>query len=194
MAAEWETQAAEQLNRLTNPHIAKKRATIVALVDARLAGNSEETVFGRPDTCSRNIYHAKWKRDPVFADVLEKTTALARDWHGGRSMRALAQAAERLALASPAAVGRAVEVLSTGKMAFKLPNGDTEEREANMADLLRVVFGILDRAGVETAQKSTTVEAGMTLDEWRQQQAEQRKQAAEAMADFEDEDEDPAES
>jgi hypothetical protein len=139
MAAEWETQAAEQLNRLTNPHIAKKRATIVALVDARLAGNSEESVFGRPDTCSRNIYHAKWKRDPVFADVLEKTTAMARDWHGGRSMRALAQAAERLALASPVAVARVIQVLSTS---------------IDDQAVLRAAFGILDRAGMETAAKA----------------------------------------
>lgn len=154
MAADWEAQAAAELARLTNPHIAKKRATIVALVDARLAGNSEETVFARSDTCSRNIYHAKWKKDPIFADVLERTTALAREWHGGRAMRALAQAAERLALASPAAVGRAVEVLSTGKMVFRLPDGETEEREANMAEVLRVAFGILDRAGLETAAKA----------------------------------------
>jgi hypothetical protein len=138
MAAEWEAQAAGELARLTEPHAAKKRATVIALVDTRLAGRSEETVFGRPDTCSRNTYHGKWKKDAVFADVLDKVTAAAWEWHGGRAVRALAQAAERLALASPAAVVKVIEVMTTS---------------LDAQAVLRAAFGILDRAGVETASK-----------------------------------------
>lgn len=186
--AEWEAQAATELGRLANPHAAKKRATVIALVDARIAGRSEETVWAMAETCSRNIYHSKWKRDEIFADVLEKVTALAREWHDGRAMRALSDAAERLALASPAAVARAVEVLTTGQITFRDRNGEIiREAYAQMPEVLRVIFGVLDRAGLETASKSTTETIGMTLDEWKQQQAEQRKQAAEALADFADE-------
>lgn len=142
--AEWETQAAAELARLTEPHAAKKRATVIALVDARLAGRSEETVFERSDTCSRNTYHGKWKKDAVFAEVLDKVTAAAWEWHGGRAMRALAQAAERLALASPAAVVKVIEVMTTS---------------LDAQAVLRAAFGILDRAGTDTASKSTTVQA-----------------------------------
>ena len=136
--ADWESQAAAELDRLDNPHATKKRATIIALVDARLAGKTEESVWQRDETCSRSVYHEKWKKDPTFADVLTKVTALARQWHNGRSLRALAQAAERLALASPVAVAKAIAMLNS-----------LDDQVA-----LRAAFGILDRAGVETAVKS----------------------------------------
>lgn len=135
--AEWIEVATEQLSRLDNPHREKKRATIIALVDARLAGRTEESVWNQPQTCSRNTYHSKWKRDPVFADVLDNVYHMARDWNDGRSVRALAEAAERLALASPAAVTKIIQRL-----------GSEDE-----AIVLRAAFGILDRAGVETAAK-----------------------------------------
>lgn len=143
--ADWESQAAAELDRLTAPHAAKKRTTIVALVDARLAGRTEESVWQRDDTCSRSVYHEKWKKDPTFADVLGKVTALARQWQDGRSIRALALAAERLALASPVAVAKAITLMSSA-----------DEQIA-----IRAAFGILDRAGAATATKATTVQ---TLD------------------------------
>ena len=137
---EWLQAADNELDRLRDPHRDKKRATILALVDARLAGRSEETVWGRPDTCSRNTYHTKWKLDPVFAEVLLRVTALARQWQEGRTLRALAAAAERLALAAPVAVARLVERMSS----------------ADEAIVLRAAVAILDRAGVETAAKSSS--------------------------------------
>lgn len=142
--AEWEFQAAAELDRLPNPHAAKKRATILALVDARIAGRPEETVWSLPDTCSRTVYQTKWKRDPVFGEVLERVTSLARTWKDGQGLRALAQAAERLALASPVAVARAIAMLQS-----------SDEQV-----VLRAAFGILDRAGVETAAKSTSAVVG----------------------------------
>lgn len=138
MADNWQEQAAAELDRLTNPHATKKRATVLALVDARISGRSEETVWELKETCNRSIYHTKWKRDPVFADVLAKVTDLARTWKDGESLRALSEAARRLALASPAAVARAIAMLQSG-----------DEQV-----VLRAAFGILDRAGVETAVKS----------------------------------------
>jgi hypothetical protein len=169
--ADWQDLAAAELGRLEHPHAAKKRTTVIALVDCRLAGTSEETVFQRRDTCSRNTYHAKWKKDPVFADVLETVTGLAREWHGGRAMRAMAQASERLALASPGAVAKIVAVLA-----------NSEDDQA----VLRAAFGILDRAGLETAEKSTTEVTGVTLEEWRAQQADRQSQTAAALEDFAD--------
>ncbi|MGV8953687.1 MAG: hypothetical protein ACOH2M_21495 [Cypionkella sp.] len=138
----WEQAAAAAFGRLTEPHIAKKRATIVALVDARLAGTTEEAVWLRADTCSRTVYHNKWKIDPVFAETLASVTKLANDWHNGRAARALGEAAERLALASPAAVGKLIDLL---------------RRTQDEAMVLRTAVAILDRAGVETAVKAKSV-------------------------------------
>ena len=56
MAGDWIDAVAAELDRLENPHRDKKRATILAIVDARLAGKSEETVWTprRTETCSRS--------------------------------------------------------------------------------------------------------------------------------------------
>ena len=145
--ADWTADATDELARLTGTHATKKRATVLALVDARLAGQSEETVWKRADTCNRSTYHQKWKFDPVFAEVLESVTDAARTWQDTRTVRALAQAGERLALASPVAVARAIEQLQS----------------TDAAIVLRAAFGILDRAGVETAAKSSQ-EIGGAID------------------------------
>lgn len=134
----WLQDAADQLDRLQNPHRELKRTTIIALVDARLAGRSEETVWDRPDTVSRAIYHKKWKRNPVFADVLAAVTKAARQFNDLRTLRALSDAAERLALASPLAAGRLLGLL--------------QSKDENV--VYRASVAILDRAGVETAVKA----------------------------------------
>lgn len=134
----WLQAAADQLDKLANPHREKKRATIIALVDARLAGRSEESVWDRPETCSRTIYHNKWKHDPTFAGVLDAVTRAARQHNDLRTLRALSEAAERLALASPLAAARLLGLLQS-----------TDENV-----LHRAAVAILDRAGVETAAKN----------------------------------------
>jgi len=138
--ADWVQAAAAELARLENPHREKKRATIIALVDARLAGATEESVWRRKDTCNRSTYHLRWKKDPVFKDVLEKVHRAAQTWNDTRAVRALALASERLALASPAAAAMAISRLNS-----------TDD-----SVVLRAAFGILDRAGTDTAIKSST--------------------------------------
>ncbi len=139
--ADWMEAAQGALSRLDGEQWAdKKKATILALVDAHLAGRSEETVWDKPETCARNTYHAKWKRDALFADVLVEVDGAARSWRDGRSLRALNEAAERLALAAPVAVGKLIERLKS-----------TDE-----SIILRAAMAILDRAGLETATKSSS--------------------------------------
>jgi hypothetical protein len=139
--AEWTEAAQAALVRLDGErHGDKMKATILALVDAHLAGRSEETVWGLPEACSRNTYHGKWKRDPLFAQVLGEVDALAKGWRDGRSLRALNEAAERLALASPVAVAKLIERL----------------KSEDEGIILRAATAILDRAGIETAAKSSS--------------------------------------
>lgn len=140
MADEWVRLAGEALGRIEGQHAEKKRATILALVDARLSGEPEESVWRRPGVCNRGTYHLKWKKDATFAEALAAVTTLARDWKDGRALRALQEAAEKLALAAPVAVGRAINLLGSDDENIRL----------------RAAFGILDRAGVETAQKSSS--------------------------------------
>lgn len=182
--AEWTTAEAlaDQLARLEEPHRQKKIDTVLALVDARLAGRSEETIWTRPEVCNRTTYHTKWKKDPVFAEVLKIATAAARHYQNTRAARAIAQAADALALASPKAVGRLIRILDS--------MDDTDARLAAVA--------ILDRAGLETAAKVETHTVTSSLDEWRQD-AERRRAAVADMLGAMDEpagdpDADPADA
>ena len=170
--ADWETAAAAELSRLEGRHATKMRATVIALVDARLAGTIEEDVWRRADTCSRTVYHTKWKKDPTFAEVLTSVERMAREWKDGEAVRALGLAAKRLALASPVAVARAISML----------------HDADSNVVLRAAFGILDRAGVETAAKSSseTTTTEISLDEWKRQQSDRKAQAAATIDDFAD--------
>lgn len=135
---DWVDAVASELDRLDGQlHANKKRNTVLALVDIRLSGGSEESVWTRPTTCNRSTWHLKWKRDPLLMDVLGNVERLARRWTDTRTIRALQEAAEKLMLASPAAAGKAI--------ALMLSEDD--------AVALRAAFGVLDRAGVETAPK-----------------------------------------
>lgn len=139
MANDWAEAVASELDRLRGlQHEHKRRNTILALVDARLAGRSEETVWTREDTCNRSTWHNKWKHDPVMLDVLASVERQARRWSDTKAIRALADAAERLQLASPAAAGKAISLMLSH-----------DDRVA-----LQAAFGVLDRAGVETAPKT----------------------------------------
>lgn len=135
--ADWIDLAQTELARITGLHYQRKRNTILALVEARLAGRSEESVWTLPATCSRNTYHSKWKHDPTFANVLKLVTEMATTWQSGRRLAALEEAAEQLALSAPDAVKRLVELLKS-----------QDPKTQRMA-----AINILDRAGMETAQK-----------------------------------------
>jgi len=169
-------QQLDRLNEYAGHDWRRMKTTIIALVDARLANETEESVWTRPGTCNRKTYHTKWKKDPLFADVLAACTKAAHAHQDQRAARALATASERLALAAPAGVNRLISLL-----------GSEDE-----AIILRAAVAILDRAGLETAPKSSA--ATGTLDDWRQE-AEQRRQAVEdTLAEFDDDDEPPDEN
>jgi hypothetical protein len=136
----WLNEVQDMLRQLTPPHVEKKRVTILALVDARLAGNPEESIWKRTDTCSRSTYHEKWKRDPVFASVLDAVAQKAIEWRETEEVRALRSAARKLALASPTAVDVLVGLLASV---------DETERRLAAGDLL-------DRASTATSEKHST--------------------------------------
>lgn len=164
----WLAAADYELARLvTLEHYHKRRNTVVALVDARLAGRPEEDVWRRSDTCSRNTYHSKWKRQPLFVEVLASVEQIARTWTDSEELQALRSASRRLALASPAAASKAVEQL--------------DDPDANV--VLRAAFGILDRAGKETASKSS-VEVGVSVTAAERIAAMQRALAEDASTDL----------
>lgn len=151
VAPEWISEAVDLLNAITGAHAQKKRDTIIALVDARLAGRPEESVWQLPGTVNRKNYHVKWKHDPDFKAALDAVHRLATVYKTNQQVNSLALAAQNLAISSPAAVATAVALLTSQDETVQL----------------RAAFGILDRAGVETAQKGT-VQQQMNADQFAQ--------------------------
>lgn len=166
MADSWIEVAAAALDRLDGQHKRKKRDTVIALVDARLAGRAEESVWELPQACSRTIYHTKWKHDEVFAGVLAEVSAIAERWQDTRSLRALQSAAERMALASPVAAAKLIGLMNADDAAI----------------VLRAATAILDRAGIETAQKQST-ETHASVDVRRLDELSDEQLAAIAMGE-----------
>lgn len=137
----WKRVVTAELGRLDGAqHERKKKDTILALVDARLAGVTEESVWRRAGTCNRSTWHEKWKKDRLIAEVLENVYRAAAGWKDGRAAAALAEAAEMLKLESPNSVRTVVFLRDRAK--------DEKVR-------IRAALGILDRADVKTATKSS---------------------------------------
>jgi hypothetical protein len=162
MASDWIISAQQQLARLQDPHREKKTATVIALVDARLANKSEETVWDRethPNVCARSVYHGRWKKDDLFVEVLETVTRLAREWNDTEGLRAIKMAVKKLQLATPDAVDQLVGMATTGQVRRVMVGEDGQTQRtvfqpAHANDVRLAAIAVLDRAGIETAVKT----------------------------------------
>lgn len=175
--AEWVEDVTEQLDQIKGKDAQKKRDTIIALVDARLNKRADSTAFRQIGTGHKITYHRSWKHDPTFASVLAEVERLATHWRNQRQARYLAEAADRLAQLAPAAA----TVLAK---AMRSP-------DLNVA--LKAAFGVLDRAGLQTAVKQQHEHTGpeglpvgtlMSLEEWRRYQSDQKKGAEDILDAF----------
>lgn len=79
-----------QLQRLTEPPIAKRRATALALAEVGLTEASRNAVFRRPDTVRKRTFYdpnKDWFHGETFRDVLERLVRLYRRWSAGETAR-----------------------------------------------------------------------------------------------------------
>jgi hypothetical protein len=140
----WYIHIVEELRRLDGEQWdRKKKDTIIALIDARLSGAPEESVWSRPQTCARSTWHDKWKSDSLISSVLDSCRRLVDEWRDDRGSLAIAETAQRMKLESPASLDEVIRVRDLG--------GDD-------ADRLRAALAILDRIeglGSKTEQKIT---------------------------------------
>ncbi len=140
MEKQWQNALVGIFDGLDGPHLEKKKATILAIVDARLSGQAEERVFERPDTCSRTVWHTKWKRDAEIGGRAERIFQAASEWRDNRTLLALAEAVETLQLSAPDAVNRLVAIMN---------------QAADLTNSRLAAVAVLDRAGTSTASKSS---------------------------------------
>lgn len=79
-----------QLQRLTLPPLAKRRATALALAQVGLTEATRVGIFGRPDMVSERIFYDRnktWFHGEEFRDVLEHLVALYKRWSAGAAAR-----------------------------------------------------------------------------------------------------------
>lgn len=187
---DWVLVAVDQLNRLHGKERTLKRATVLALADARIAKRPEAEVWDRdkhPEVCSKNTYYKWLGKDPVFADVLQQVTALAQNWKDTRALRALQQAAEDMALAAPLAAAQLKSIATAGQVRRVRtgPNGKPQvfTEPAATPDVLRATIALLDRAGMQTAAKSVSAAAALDADQLAALLAQAKADAAEIERD-----------
>lgn len=177
--ADW-TSLAEIIAALASfggAHAEKKRQTIIALVEAELAGDPEETVWSRPDTCSRSTYHARWKRNKQFTRVLALVRDIARKYASAAPAAAMIKARRTMQLGTAPAATRTVREL--------------DNEDGNIA--LKAAKMIIDATGLFDDEKPSDQTYGIvinnsaqaaagygSLDDWIQRQAAAERQAAQA--------------
>lgn len=173
----WETE--EVVGLLLQLSKVQRRALRAYVTQVEL-GTMDVTEWLDSELCpvSRTAWYRKgqsnYLNNDLFQEALQASLRRAIAAQTAEEERAIARATRRLRLLAPDAVETLVELMAEGE---------------SDAVRLRATDSILNRAGLETAEKSTTEVTGVPLDEWRQQQAERQQQAAATLDDFADLDE-----
>lgn len=119
----------------------KKRRAVIAYANGFLAGQSITETFTADDApCNRETFH-RWKaKDAQFAQAIEQIQAEVQAVTDKEAIESIRRAASKLALIADEAVDRMHDLLYSS--------------DQNVA--LKAAIAILDRAGLETAAKTSS--------------------------------------
>jgi len=170
----WETE--ETITLLLQLSSTQRRA-LRAYVSQVELGDMDVQRWLASDLCP--VSRTAWNRDgqrnylnnPQFKEALEACLRRALAAQHTEEEKAIRQATRKLRLLVPKAVDRLEIIMETGE---------------SDAVKLRAADSILNRAGMETAEKSSSETVGMTLEEWRAKQRERQSKASQAIDDFSD--------
>lgn len=179
------------------PHAAKKQHTVLLVAQAMAMGESLRAVFDREDTCKADIWYGLnrrgrrkpgWKEDPAVATALTLATERARWWVRVKQGQAVQSALDILMDAGEDAARQLANMVRMGVLVFDFGLDGLELRRAETGHILEASKQILDRISTATATKSTNEVVGMTLPEWKAEQAKRSAQTAQTLVDFADDD------
>lgn len=170
----WETE--ETVALLMQLSSTQRRALRAYLSQVEL-GHMNVVEWLDSDLCP--VSRAAWYRDgqrnylnsPQFREALDACLRRALLAQNSEEEKAIRQATRKLRLLVPKAVDSLELIMQTGE---------------SDAVKLRAADSILNRAGMETAEKSTVETIGMTQDEWLATQAKRQTEVKQAIADFAD--------
>jgi len=154
----------EALAAIKGEHVAKKETTILRLAHAVANKQPQASVWEHPDTCTSNVWHGRggrpgWKHNPVIANAYRIAEARARWWKRVKMGQALEDASDDLVDLAPDAVRQLANVIRRGEMEFARA-GDVVVKQASVGEVIKASVDVLDRAGVETAQKGSNEQSG----------------------------------
>jgi hypothetical protein len=145
---DWIQDCQGILDRLTGRRAPYKRSLIIKVVSARLLGKT----LSKSLTPAELSYWSLYRLEPLFLETYDQVMKTAMSVFERMSFDNLRRASHLVAINAPQAALAAIEVL----------NSDDERTRLSAA------FGLLDRAGVSTASKSTI----NVQTDWRKQAAD----------------------
>lgn len=175
--------------------VAKKEATVLRLAEALANGVSMNSVFERPDTCSKRVWygytaqngHRKpgWRDEQAITTALAVATERARWWVRVKRGRAVESALEILVDGAEAAALQLVNLVRYGYVKFDFGVDGAELRNADVKEVLAASQALLDRVSALTAPKQTVAPAKLNADQFallmKQGQAEAQQLEDEAL-------------
>lgn len=169
------TSVTDVLNEITGAHAEKKKATILALVQARLNNQTARSVFADPAYCNESTYHKKWKHDPVFARVFDYVMSAATTLVNAEELIFMVEARRYVQRRTPQAAKVLIKTLDDER-------SDVALKAAIETLKITKTFDPDGPAVVINNNVEATADAnqGMTFDEWEAAAAESREDADEA--------------
>lgn len=170
----WETE--EVVALLIQLSKTQRRALRAYISQVELG---DQNVLAWLDSEACPVSRAAWYRDrgrnylgsDLFQEALQASLRRAIAAQTAEEEKAIKRATRKLRLLVPEAVDSLEKLMNTGE---------------SDAVKLRATDSILNRAGLETAEKSTTEVTGIPLDEWRKEQEARRGKVSQAIDDFAD--------
>ena len=174
---EWLTyEVSQALAGITGEHVAKKEATVLRLAEAMANGVSMNSVFERPDTCSKRVWYGSassptggstgstssptggrgWRDDPAITTALALATERARWWVRVKRGRAVESALEILVDGAEAAALQLTNLVRYGYVKFDYGPGGidgSEIRNGDVREVLAAAQDLLDHVSDLTAGK-----------------------------------------
>jgi hypothetical protein len=163
---EWLTyEVSQALAAIAGEHVAKKEATVLRLAEALANGVSMNSVFERPDTCSKRAWYGytdtktgkvkpAWRDDAAIDHALAMATERARWWVRVKRGRAVENALDILMDGAEHAALQLVQLVRHGYVKFDYGADGAEIRNADVREVLMASEALLDRVSALTAGKA----------------------------------------
>lgn len=165
---EFAAAVEEQLRKLPESNLYKRRATVLAMAQVGITIPTREEVFQRKETVGKRVFFDKqkgWYHDPAFREILEIVTRLYRRWSAGAAARqATAEFIQREAELREAEWKASRQMTDVVKQILESPLYEVETKDGEQTIILKPGRWTFDTAArlMEGASKFGRLSLNMT--------------------------------